>query len=87
MDVCACVCICVCACVSICALCMCVVYATCVYGTHLSIDRTRESTKSVQTPTPKAIQQCLAAFIQHISLLSSCYQDLRVVDMCSHMTA
>ena len=84
--VCMCVCMGTCPCVHVfvhvCALCMCVlcyVYATCVYGTHLSIDGTRENTKSVQTPAIKAAQQCSAAFIQHISLLSSCYQDLHVV--------
>ena len=73
------VCACVCACVCMCTLCMyvlCYVYATCVYGTHLSIDGTRENTKSVQTSAIKAAQQCSAAFIQHISLLSSCYLDL-----------
>ena len=90
---CACVCACVyvCVCVHVCMcmqhVCMCacvcitMCVCTCVYGTHLSTDGTREntSTKSVQTPAIKATQQCSAAFIQHISLLSTCYQDLHVV--------
>ena len=84
---CSCMCVHVCACVCMCVLyvcmcaCMCMcackyVHETSVYGTHLSIDGTRENTKSVQTPAIKAAQQCSAAFIQHNS---SCYQDLHVV--------
>ena len=79
MCVCVHMCVCVCPCVHVlvhvCICVLCYVYATCVYGTHLSIDGTRENTKSVQTPAIKAAQQCSAAFIQHISLLSPCYQD------------
>ena len=66
--------VCMCACVCI-TMCVC----TCVYGTHLSTDGMRENAKSVQTPAIKATQQCSAAFIQHTSLLSTCYQDLHVV--------
>ena len=75
----ACVCMCVCACVCMCALCMCVlcyVYATCVYGTHLSIDGTRENTKSVRTPAIKAAQQHSSSILhiaKYFSVSSNVY--------------
>ena len=76
-----CMCVYVYMCVYVCCVCITMCVCICVHGTHLSTDGTREntSTKSVQTPAIKATQQCSAAFIQHISLLSTCYQDLHVV--------